>query len=200
MFTPENLASDLGELGISGIGGLFGKLDAAYGGSDRHYHNRGHIADCLTKFAQLRELAEHPAEVICAIWFHDAVYDSRRSDNEESSADWAERVLREHAVTPERITRVRELILATKTHVVTSPDSALLLDVDLSILGSDPETFAAYDTAIRKEYAWVSDAEYRTARAKVLQAFLDRPAIFRTDIMHQRFEEPARSNLVRALR
>src|SRR5687767_2511875 len=72
-----------------------GELLRAYSSSDRHYHNFTHIQDCLSIFDQTSFLAAHPEEVELAIWFHDAVYDTRRSDNEQKSAEWAEAVIQQ---------------------------------------------------------------------------------------------------------
>src|SRR5688572_15448512 len=70
-----------------------GELMRAYSSPDRYYHNLTHIQDCLSVFDQTSSLVAHPEEVELAIWFHDAVYDTRRSDNEQKSAEWAEAVI-----------------------------------------------------------------------------------------------------------
>ena len=50
----------------------------------------------------------------------------------------------------------------------SSPDAQLLVDIDLSILGSPAERFERYDQDVRKEYAWVPGFRYQEARAQVL--------------------------------
>jgi predicted metal-dependent HD superfamily phosphohydrolase len=76
--------------GSQGLTGHLGELIHAYSSPDRYYHNLTHIQDCLSVFDQTSSLVAHPKEVELAIWFHDAVYDTRRSDNEQKSAEWAE--------------------------------------------------------------------------------------------------------------
>ena len=99
----------------------------------------------------------------------------------------------------DEIERIRRMILAT-VHATTAetPDAALLLDIDLSILGADEATFEEYDRAIRVEYEWVPDDVYRGARTAVLDGFLERDRIFRTAAFRGR-EGVARSNLERAI-
>jgi len=195
MFTAKQLNRALTELGIDNSGAIFDELASAYRSGDRHYHNDTHVTECLVHFERHRSLAEKPAEIEVAIWFHDAIYDTTKGDNEELSAQWAQRYLLEHDVDPAVVARIFDMIIATKTHEVTTQDSALLLDIDLGILGTAPAVFEAYDQAIRQEYHWVPLEQYRPARAGILRTFLDRPAIYQTDVFHAALEEPARTNL-----
>ena len=61
--------------------------------------------------------------------------------------------------------------------------------------GSDPELYEEYALAVRREYSFVPEADYRKGRYKVLQAFINRPQIYYTDIMRTRLEELARKNI-----
>ena len=180
--------------------GLFDELRAAYK-SVRHYHNTDHVADCLTWFDTTRQFARHPAEFEAAIWFHDAIYDSRAKDNDLRSAPWAMQSLAEAGVASEIVERTGELILATKHDAIPeSMHARLMIDIDLSILGRDPERFDRYDAAIRREYDWVPEEQYRIGRAAVLQPFIDRPELYSTAIFRDQFETAARENLMRAIR
>jgi predicted metal-dependent HD superfamily phosphohydrolase len=170
-----------------------------YAGPERHYHNLTHLDECLDALEQVKADCEDPIAVATALWFHDAVYDAVRADNEELSEDLAVERLTEMGETQERITRVRRLILDTAHRTEPStPDGRLIVDIDLSILGKNPDRFDNYDAAIRLEYAHVPDDAYRRGRAEVLRRFLDRPRIYRTRAFAP-LEQPARANLARAI-
>ena len=186
-------------LGKEPPAGLFDDLLARYGEPGRHYHDLGHVLDCLEKAAATREIQDDPAAVDLALWFHDAVYDPRRSDNEERSAVLSEEALA-GPLGEERAARVAELVLATRHRAPPPPgDAAVVVDADLSMLGAEPERFEAYQEAIRREYAWVPGFLYRRRRAKLLRSFLARERIFSTEPFHERYEARARENLERAL-
>ena len=82
---------------------------------------------------------------------------------------------------------------------LVSPTARLLVDIDLSILGSPAERFERYDQDVRKEYAWVPGYRYRQARAQVLQSFLDRPSLYHGEAAVALLQSQARINLAAAL-
>jgi predicted metal-dependent HD superfamily phosphohydrolase len=178
---------------------VFDVLVAAYSAPDRHYHNLEHVAEMLRVAARLTSITDDPSAVQLAVWFHDAVYDPRAKDNEARSAELAETLLGPVGVPRGELERVARLVHATAHLSDPRPpgdrETAILLDADLAILGAAPERYARYAAAIRREYAWVPEPEYRAARAQVLEHFLARPRLFWTDLAFQEGEEPARANL-----
>ncbi|MGN6829425.1 HD domain-containing protein [Paucibacter sp. M5-1] len=117
-------------------------LLAAYAEPHRHYHSQQHLAECLQSFEKVQALAQRPAEVALALWFHDAVYEVKRGDNEEQSALWARRALQEAAVPAEAVQRVFELVMVTRhSQLPAAGDPQLLVDIDLSILGAPEPRF-----------------------------------------------------------
>jgi predicted metal-dependent HD superfamily phosphohydrolase len=191
-----------GELGAAqASGGLMNQLVAAWGERHRHYHTLQHLRECLAHFEAASMLARRPAEVELAIWFHDAVYDPMRDDNEARSADWARDSVRAAGCDEQVAQRVHALVMATRSHEVEGddPDTRLLVDIDLGILGSAPARFDEYEHQVRREYGHVSDAAWREGRAKVLRSFLARPRIYATDAYRDALEARARENLARSL-
>lgn len=189
-------------LGARGDGReAFDALRAAYDEPHRAYHTGAHVAACLGLLDDpaVRALAARPDEVEMALWFHDAVYDTRAFDNEERSAALAEEHLVRAGVAGEVALRVASHVRATKDHVATSPDAQLVLDIDLSILGEDPAVFARFEQDIRREYAWVDEAAYVAGRAAVLRRFAERTAIYGTPLLRARYEARARENLAASL-
>ncbi len=175
------------------------ELSELYRQPGRHYHGTVHIEALLALLDDHREEFSDPEAVEAAIWFHDAIYDSQRNDNETKSAALATQRL-ESRTNPGRLARVVEMIEATTSHApTTSGDAALFLDMDLAILGATPTAFDAYESAVRREYAWVGEDAWRNGRAAVLKTFLDRPSIFQTEIFKQRYEQQARANILRSL-
>jgi predicted metal-dependent HD superfamily phosphohydrolase len=176
------------------------RLIAAYEESQRRYHTLQHLGECLSLFDTYRALAVEPDEVEMSLWFHDAIYAVRASDNEEKSAKWAESSLRSANVKEERIARVRKHILATRHAVLPEgQDQALLVDVDLSILGASPERFDEYEAQVKAEYGWVPDFLFRRKRREILAEFLARAPIYSTPLLRERLEAQAHANLARSI-
>ncbi len=179
---------------------IYAELQAAYNAPTRHYHNLDHVLQCLRTLDEVTHDCINPTAVETAIWFHDAVYDPTRPDNEARSADLAERHLRAMGAPEPFVVTVHDLILDTRhTAPPTTPDGQTLVDIDLSILGRPAKIYDAYDSAIRLEYAHVPEAAYRTGRATVLRSFLARPSIYLTRFFQNKYELRARENLNRSL-
>jgi len=190
----------LAALGISNEAECFAALLAAYAQEHRHYHTARHIDHCLQELDTALPYAQQPAEVELALWFHDAIYDPHSSKNEERSADWACELLARHRTSADRIQRVRAHILATRHEAVAShPDSRLVVDIDLSILGVDESAYAQFEVDVRREYEWVPAGLFRHKRAEILESFLARPQIYTTESFRDRYEARARINLARAI-
>jgi predicted metal-dependent HD superfamily phosphohydrolase len=179
---------------------VFDDLYTRYTAADRRYHDIHHIDDCLQQFDAVRALASQPDAIELAIWFHDAIYDSHKSDNEASSARLADSTLMQLGVPRATTQSVCNLILATQHNAPPADrDAALLVDIDLSILGQPAPIFDAYEAGVRFEYAWVPESAFRAGRSKVLQSFLDRTRIYTAEYFSAAFESAARQNLNRSL-
>lgn len=186
--------------GTTGHDDVYLELLSAYSEPHRHYHTANHIADCLAQFDTAASMARVPKEVEMALWFHDAVYKPTSSTNELKSADWATAFLSAIGATPEQCSRVHEYIMATTHATGAHPnDAAVVVDIDLSILGRERPEFEIYEEAIRREYSWVPGPLYRRKRVEILQSFLDRPSVFGTEFFRSRYEQRARENLQWAL-
>lgn len=186
--------------GRSNAEAVFTALASAYAEPQRAYHNTAHVADCLAQFDEVAALADSPQEVEMAIWFHDAIYDPRATDNEARSAAWAMQALTDAQIPPTVVQNIARLVLATQHQAPPQGhDTQLLVDIDLSILGRTPAIFAEYDRQIRIEYQWVAEDRYRKRRAQVLANFLARPTIYQTEFFQTRYEQTARHNLAQAI-
>jgi predicted metal-dependent HD superfamily phosphohydrolase len=191
------------ELGVSdspALRRLHGDVLRRYSESHRHYHTAQHLAECFEKVRDIICLAERPAEVIVGLWFHDVIYDTRRHDNEERSADWAGDAARELGASAESAQRIHGLIMFTRHAAApVGIDAQVLVDADLSILGAEPARFQEYETQVRREYGWVPDAMFWPGRARILKELLGRPHLFCTPRFRERYEARARRNLQRSL-
>jgi predicted metal-dependent HD superfamily phosphohydrolase len=188
------------ELGAVPDPNLFERLLAAWREPLRHYHTLQHLQECLMHFEPARELALHPGEASLALWFHDAVYDARRHDNEQRSADWARECLLAAGAGSERADRVHALVMATRHDAApVTGDAPLVVDIDFAILGAPRERFDEYERQVRLEYAHVEPAAYRAGRGRILRGLLARPAIYSTPSFRERLEAAARASLAHSL-
>ena len=184
-------------LGASGDGlAARDALLAAWGEPQRRYHTLRHLRDCLALLEPHLALAEHPAEVEIALWFHDAVYDTKAEDNEARSAQRADEALAGAGVPLATVQRVHALVMVTRHDAMPdSADERLLVDVDLAILGAEPAAYERYRTAVRAEYAHVTGDQWRAGRAAVLRSLLAKEPLYRTPTARDRWTTQAHRNL-----
>lgn len=185
---------------------LLSRLVAAWSEPQRHYHVLRHLQECLLLLERWGKDASARHEIGMALWFHDAVYDPMRTDNEDRSARWATEALQDLGVADATVRRIARLIRATKHAAPTAHPRAarvkgadLLLDIDLAILGADRARFEEYERQVRLEYAHLAERAFATARADFVETLLGKP-IYRTQVAMLELEQRARENLVRSLR
>ena len=170
---------------------IFEDVCVHYAEMGRFYHTLGHIGAMLETVTGLSSFARNLNAVKLAVWLHDVIYDSRASDNEVRSAEYAEQLCEKASIQEGHV--VASLILKTKTHEAgDDPDAQVLIDADLAILGASESAYRTYAEQIRQEYAWVPEADYRKGRRQVLERFLTRPRIFH---LLANLEELARRNI-----
>lgn len=187
-------------LGLAPSPDVFRALCDAYGEKHRFYHTGQHIEAMLRHLDTVQYLAQNRAELELAIWFHDAVYNPLSATNEADSAQWARDFLSRQSYDHNGIDRVDNMIMATlHSSSPETADEALIVDIDLAILGASPDVYAQFEQNVRQEYRWVPWFVYRRKRREVLASFLDQDNIYHLDTFRDRFEDRATSNLQNAI-
>ena len=168
----------------------------------RHYHRAEHVAAVLRSIVELT--GDMDPILVTVAFFHDAIYEPKRDDNEVRSAELAAETMTRSGCSAQQVEIVADIICATARHLI--PDGianpelcATFLDADLSILGAFPKSYDAYATAIRLEYQHLDDETFRSGRADVLQSFLDRDQLYFTEAGQAAWESSARHNIRREL-
>lgn len=177
---------------------LWQDIARRYSEAGRTYHTLAHIDQLLSQFARIHPHLNAPHLIALALFYHDVVYDPKRGDNEQKSADYAASLLRPHIGT-QQSKRLYALIMMTAGHKLQDKqdtDAAYLLDMDLSILGADWSAYARYAQAVRQEYAHVSDGDYQHGRVGVLTQLLAHPRLYLTPDFAP-LEPQARRNIQR---
>jgi len=180
------------------------RLVAAYGEPHRSYHDTRHLVEVLDGLERLLVVHPLPTEerdaVALAAWFHDAVYDGSR-DDEERSAALAQSELTTAGLPATLVEEVARLVRLTAEHRPADEDlpGQILSDADLAILAAARDRYDAYVRDVRSEYDHLDDATFRAGRGQVLRALLDKPTLFHTPYARERWEAAARANITREL-
>ncbi len=195
----SELAARIGGAG-DGAGEVYEAVAGAYGSGARFYHGMDHLRRCLAELAAAAGLAAAPDEVEYALWMHDLVCEPGSPANETISAAAGRHFALRLGAPPIFADRAAALILATRhDRPPADGDIALLLDIDLAVLGDPWPAFVAYEAGIRREYAYVAAPLYVRRRRAFLRALLARESIFRTALFRGRCEGTARRNMERLL-
>lgn len=183
---------------------VWGWIESAYTEKHRHYHTLEHLSHCFEESLRFNfHFFSTPMAIEMAIWFHDIVYDTTSSTNEEDSVVIMKNACGLIAKDNDVIKNdAADMILHSKhlySKLSASKECAQFLDIDLAILGADDVKFDRYEDDIRKEYEWVPLDIYRPKRIEILQSFLTAPEIYRTKKMRDRLEASARKNIARSI-
>jgi len=175
-------------------------ISSAYNSPNRFYHTLNHIDSMFLLLEKQKESIKDWESIIFGLVYHDIVYDSFKSNNEEMSALFAKQELIALNVSTNRIQKVEDLIISTKNHIYNSDtDTNIFLDADLSILGSDNKTYSAYSKNVRIEYVQYPSYIYNQGRIKILEYFLTLDSIYKTEYCKSQFERAALENLSQEL-
>ncbi len=178
----------------------YGLLIGAYSEKHRYYHTSVHISNCLKWHDCVSDLVMKSKENEFALWFHDVIYNPHSASNELKSAELAVDFLRSNSVKEAITKRIHDLIMVTRhTTPVRTCDEALMVDIDLAILGAEADQYNRYEVGIRNEYKWVPNIIFRKKRKKVLASLLAREAIYRNDYFQKKLEKRARANIINAI-
>nr|WP_321228946.1 hypothetical protein [uncultured Psychroserpens sp.] len=177
-------------------------IEMYYTSKGRYYHNLTHIYNMLKQAETIINDIDDYDVFRFSIWYHDIIYNSTKKNNEVKSAEFAINRLKSFNFNQKRIEIVGNLIKSTEKHTIIlnkNHDNAYLLDIDLSILGTNWEEYQNYIKNIRKEYAIYPDFMYKKGRKKAMQHFLEREPIYFTQLYQNKFEAQARQNLEREI-
>jgi predicted metal-dependent HD superfamily phosphohydrolase len=179
---------------------LWIEIEQHYSHKKRHYHTLHHLDSLLKQLTEVKPALQHWDTVLFSLYYHDIIYNSLKSDNEEKSAALAVKRMKQIPVPDDVIDRCKAQILATKAHSrSTESDTNYFTDADLSILGQSWELYSVYYQNVRKEYALYPNLVYNPGRKKVLHHFLAMERIFKTDFFYSKFEKQAKENMRREI-
>lgn len=176
------------------------ELKALYDAAGRHHHTWEHVSSMLAMMFGAYELIHDKQALIWAIYYHDAIYEPGRDDNERLSA--AKMIVEHPDPLGESAQFAKQLILATERHEVPPGfegerrrDCEHFLDLDMAILGAAPDLYLRYVANIRVEYAHIEEEQFAWGRWNFLNELTSRKHIFLSDHFRQRFETRARLNI-----
>lgn len=184
------------------INSLWNEIEKQYTLKIRHYHNLSHITAMFNHAETIKSNITDYDTFLLAIWYHDIIYKPTKNNNEEKSALLAKKRLKPLSFDEKTLKTIQNLIFSTKKHeliLTENNDNSYLLDIDLSILGSNWNTYETYTKNIRKEYGMFPDFIYKKGRKKVLQHFLERKTLYFTEFYKNKFEQQARENLLKEI-
>ena len=180
------------------ISNYWEEIERHYTSKTRHYHNLSHIYNMLLQAEDIKDAIEDYDAFRFAIWYHDIIYKATKKNNEEKSAEFAQKRLKTFHFDEKRLIIIDNLIKSTQKHDIVlneNNDNAYLLDIDLSILATDWDIYQKYIQNIRKEYAIYPDFMYNKGRKKAMLHYLEREYIYFTQNYKDTFESQARLNI-----
>jgi predicted metal-dependent HD superfamily phosphohydrolase len=155
------------------------------------HHDASHLLYVL-RVLELHHPKAHDLHVVgLALVFHDLIHTPSPGDV-LTSAGAAYKTAITLGWDDTRATSIFDAVMSTEHHTPKSSDEELVCDIDLHILGADPEEFMRYEMGVRFEYRHVPILVYLFHRYRAMRDYAHRGKIYH----HPGFpEEQARINL-----
>lgn len=183
------------------INELWNEIECRYSSKKRFYHTLQHLENLLTQLTEVKGKIKNWDIILFTLFYHDLIYNPIKSDNEEKSAELAQKRMLQISLSNEDIELCKNQISATKSHNISpNTDTNYFTDADLCVLGQSWQLYSMYFKNVRKEYSIYPDFLYNPGRKKVLKHFLAMDKIFKTDYFFDKFERQARLNLEEELK
>jgi predicted metal-dependent HD superfamily phosphohydrolase len=174
----------------------FKEISSYYNSVNRYYHNAEHLQFLIKELIDLKPQISDWNLISFAVFYHDVIYDVTENDNEERSAKFAENHLLKLGCPVSLIENVKSAIIATKDHSPSeNNDINLLIDSDLSILGTDYKTYKKYSQKIRYEYLIYPSFLYDKGRIQAIRNIADKEFIYKTKLFREKYETNAKENI-----
>lgn len=181
--------------------GLFETIISRWSESHRHYHTTYHLFECLNALDEISLYTEDCRPIEFALWYHDIFHNVGMQSNEEKSAQLALSSFVKSGGDSTVGLRIRDLIMSTSHRdPIKTCDAAIIVDVDLWILGSSSDRFDQYEKQVRSEYPQMNDLFFAQGRTRLLKKFSEKKFIYRTPLFRSSREDVARDNIDRSLR
>lgn len=85
---------------------LWAEIESKYSSRKRHYHTLRHLENLLLELREVKNKIEKWDTILFTLFYHDVVYNVLKSNNEEKSAEFAEKRMNK---IPEKHRRRHEL-------------------------------------------------------------------------------------------
>ncbi|XP_047117714.1 uncharacterized protein LOC124798386 isoform X1 [Schistocerca piceifrons] len=172
----------------------------------RYYHNFKNIQEKFHHYEKVKSILRDPDAVALALFFQYFEYNPKSVDAAEKNVEHFQNFANQGEIPKDAPLRAKVLNLleAAATHSTEAhktggtygnEDCHYFLDIDVAVLGTDPESYAEYTSLIRKEYEFLPDNTYKSLRLKILQSFLLIPNIYATKEFREKFEAQAKENI-----
>lgn len=121
------------------------EIEKSYSQKSRKYHNLSHLENMILELENVKKEISDYNVMLFSVFYHDIIYKATAKDNEEKSAEIAKTRLEKLNISDDRISKIYNQILATKSHKRSDDsDTNFLLDADLAILGKDWKVYEIY--------------------------------------------------------
>jgi len=149
------------------------KLEKLWTSNDRYYHNIKHLERIISfiqfqiSFKELSLVEKHT--LLLAAFFHDAIYDPKRKDNEDQSIKFfKESYIGKDGIMVEKVSDLIEVTKHRKRPIKRL--ERLIWNADNAGFKDGFEQLKKTDSLIQKEYKHLSKIAYKDGRIKFLES------------------------------
>uniref|UniRef100_A0A1B6L420 Uncharacterized protein n=1 Tax=Graphocephala atropunctata TaxID=36148 RepID=A0A1B6L420_9HEMI len=182
------------------------KIIQNYSSEGRQYHDIQSLDEKFKYFSSIKSQLKNPVAVAFALFFQYLEYNPKSIDYNKKNIELFTTFFSDCELGLESplYSEVLSLLEAADTSsteehktdgAIGSEDRHYFLDLDMVVLGSEPEQYIIYANKVKEEYHFLPQPVYNDLRVKVLQNFLQIPNIFATKEFREKYEAQARSNI-----